>query len=81
LKTSPTPTVHIGQWQTLTLRVTNSASATPHIQAWVDGLVAADFVDISVHQRNSPQLASGYIGLYDEDSLVNFGDLSMTPPS
>ncbi|PWU81637.1 MAG: hypothetical protein DLM72_05960 [Candidatus Nitrosopolaris wilkensis] len=81
LKTSPTPTVHIGQWQTLTLRVTNSVSATPHIQVWVDGLVAADFVDNSIHQRNSPQLASGYIGLYDEDSLVNFDDVSMTPSS
>ena len=81
LKTTPTPTVHIGQWQTLTLRVTNSASATPHIQVWVGGLLAADFVDNSTHQPNSPQLASGYIGLYDEDSLVNFDDVSMTPPS
>ena len=40
LKATSTPTVHIGQWQTLTLRVTNSASATPHIQVWVDGRVA-----------------------------------------
>jgi hypothetical protein len=43
LKTTPTSTVYIGQWQTLTPRVTNPASAAPHIQVWVDGLVAADF--------------------------------------
>jgi hypothetical protein len=79
LKTTSTPTVHLGQWQTLTLRVTNSASATPHIQVWVDGLVAADFVDNSIHQPNSRQLASGYMGLYDEDSIVNFDDVSIYP--
>ena len=79
LKTLSTPTVHIGQWQTLSLRVTNSASGTPHIQVWVNGLVGTDFVDNSIHQPNSRQLASGYMGLYDEDSIVNFDDVSIYP--
>jgi hypothetical protein len=78
LKTTSIPTVHIGQWQKLTLRVTNSAFNTPHIQVWVDGVVAADFVDNSIHQPNSPQLATGYMGMYDEDSITNFDDVSVT---
>jgi hypothetical protein len=45
LSTNSNFPVKIGQWQALTLRVTNSASGTPHIQAWVDGLLAADFID------------------------------------
>jgi hypothetical protein len=72
--------VKIGQWQTVTLRVTNSASGTPHIQAWVDGLLAADFID-NFSQRNSPQMASGAMGLYCEDSLVNFDNIEITPLS
>jgi acylphosphatase len=58
LKTTSTPTVHLGQWQKLTLRVTNSAFNKPHIQVWVDGLIAADFVDNTVHQPNSPRLGA-----------------------
>ena len=80
LLTTSTPTVHIGQWQKLTLRVTNSASNMPRIQVWVDGVVAADFVDNSIHQPNSPQLATGYMGMYDEDSITNFDDVSVTYP-
>jgi hypothetical protein len=81
LQTTSTPTVHLGQWQKLTLKVTNSASNTPHIQVWVDGVVAADFVDNSIHQPNSSQLASGHMGLYDEDSVTNFDDVYVTPLS
>ena len=72
--------VKIGQWQTLTLRVTNSASGTPHIQAWVDGLLAADFIDNS-SQPNSPQMASGAMGLYSEDAFVNIDSVDITPLS
>jgi hypothetical protein len=81
LKTTSSPTVHIGQWQKLTLRVTNSAFNTPHIQVWVDGLLAADFVDNSIHQPNSSQISSGFMGMYDEDSITNFDDVSVTPLS
>jgi hypothetical protein len=81
LQTTSTPTVHLGQWQKLTLKVTNSASNTPHIQVWVDGVIAADFVDNSIHQPNSSQLASGHMGLYDEDSVTNFDDVYVTPLS
>jgi hypothetical protein len=71
----------LGQWQVLTLRVTNSASGTPHIQVWVDGMVAANFIDNTKGQPNSPRMASGYMGLYNEDSLVNFDDVYVTPLS
>jgi hypothetical protein len=73
--------VKLGQWQTITLRVTNSASDTPHIKVWVNGVKAADFVDNKIHQPNSPQLSRGYIGLYCEDSLVNFDNVNIVPLS
>ena len=71
--------VKLGQWQTITLRVTNSASGTPHIKVWVNGVKAADFVDKKIHQPNSPQLSRGYVGLYCEDSLVNFDNVKINP--
>lgn len=77
---NPNFPVQLGQWQELTLRVTNSASGTPHIQVWVAGNLAADFIDNSIHQPNSPTLSSGYMGLYDEDSVTNFDDVSVSAP-
>jgi hypothetical protein len=71
--------VKLGQWQTITLSVTNSASGTPHIKVWVNGVKAAEFVDKTIHQPNSPQLSSGSVGLYCEDSLVNFDNVKITP--
>lgn len=71
------PKVKLGQWQTMTLSVTNSASGTPHIKVWVNGVKAADFVDKKIHQPNSPQMSSGYVGLYNEDSLVNFDNVKI----
>jgi hypothetical protein len=71
--------VKLGQWQTITLRVTNSASGTPHIKVWVNGVKAADFVDKKIHQPNSPQLSRGYVGLYCEDSLANFDNVKINP--
>jgi hypothetical protein len=73
------PKAKLGQWQTITLRVTNSASGKPHIKVWVNGVKAADFVDKKIHQPNSPQLSSGYAGLYNEDSLVNFDNVKINP--
>jgi hypothetical protein len=72
------PKVKFGQWQTLTLSVTNSASGAPHIKAWINGVKAADFIDNKVHQPNSSQLASG---LYNEDALVKFDNVSVNPVS
>jgi len=71
------PKVKLNQWQTITLRVTGSATNKPHIKVWVDGDKAADFVDKIIHQPNSPQMSGGYIGLYNEDSLVSFNNVKI----
>jgi hypothetical protein len=76
LVTSPQPTVTIGHWQTITIQHENSSSGTPHIQIWVDGVKAADIVD-NRSQRNSPQMSGGFIGLYNEDSRVNFDNVNI----
>lgn len=73
------PKVKFDQWQTVTIRVVNSASGTPHITVWVDGLLATDFVDNSIHQPNSSKLEAGVMGLYNEDSFVNFDNVSVRP--
>jgi len=69
--------VKLGQWQAITVRVTNSASDTPHIKVWINGVKAADFVDKKIHQPNSPQLSRGYVGLYCEDSVANFDNVKI----
>jgi hypothetical protein len=69
------PKVKLGQWQTITIRHEGSGSGTPHIQVWVDGVKAADFVDDQT--PNSYKMSSGYLGLYNEDSIVNFDNVSL----
>ncbi|MGB7956334.1 MAG: DUF1080 domain-containing protein [Candidatus Nitrosopolaris sp.] len=69
------PKVKLGQWQTITIRHEDSNSGTPHIQVWVDGVKAADFVDDQI--PNSYKMSSGYLGLYNEDSNVNFDNVSL----
>jgi hypothetical protein len=75
----PHPKVKLDKWQTITIRVTDSASGTPHIKVWVDGLVAEEFTDNSIHQPNSPKLAAGAMGMYNEDSFVNFDNVTIIP--
>jgi hypothetical protein len=69
------PKVKLGQWQTITIRHEGSRSGTPHIQVWVDGVKAADFVDNET--LNSYKMSSGYLGLYTEDAKVNFDNVSL----
>jgi len=71
------PKVKLDQWQTITLSVKGSATHKPHIKVWVDGDKVADFVDKKIHQPNSLQLSRGYIGLYNEDSLVAFDNVKI----
>lgn len=79
LVTNSAPKLTVGVWNNYKLRVTNSASNTPRIQIWVDGNVAVDFIDNSIHQPNSAALQNGYIGFYCEDSVINFDDVYITP--
>jgi Domain of Unknown Function (DUF1080) len=77
LVTTSTPKVKLGQWQTVTIRHEGSSTGTPHIQVWVDGIKAADFIDNKI--RNSYKMSSGYMGLYNEDSRVNFENVYISP--
>jgi Domain of Unknown Function (DUF1080) len=71
------PKVKLGQWQTVTIRHEGSSTGTPHIQVWVDGIKAADFIDNKI--PNSYKMSSGYMGLYNEDSRVNFDNVNIGP--
>jgi hypothetical protein len=75
LVTTYSPRVKIGQWQTITIRHEGSSTGMPHIQVWVDGIKAADFIDNQI--RNSIKMSSGYVGLYNEDSRVNFDNVNI----
>jgi len=44
-----------------------------HITVWLNGIKYVDFVDKTM----SAQLASGSVGMYCEDALVNFANLSI----
>ena len=66
-------TVKLGQWQHIKIR--HEGSTTPHIQVWVDGVKAADFVDNQ--PVSSSTLSSGYMGLYNEDAKANFDNVNI----
>jgi Domain of Unknown Function (DUF1080) len=67
------PKAKLGQWQTVTIRHEGSGTGNPHIQVWADGIKAADLVDNKI--PNSNKMSSGYMGLYNEDSSVNFDNI------
>jgi hypothetical protein len=46
------------------------------MQVWFVGVKSATFID-NISQPNSPQMSSGSIGLYNEDSRVNFDNRSI----
>ena len=69
--------VELGHWQTVTIRHEGSSTGTPHIKVWVDGVKAADFGDNKIN--NSYKMSSGYIGLYNEDAMVNFDNVNIIP--
>jgi hypothetical protein len=69
-------TLKMGQWQHIVLRVTGVGGN--HIEVWVDGIKAIDFVDTT---SSSSQILSGAMGLYDEDALVHFDNVVITPLS
>jgi hypothetical protein len=64
------PKAKLGQWQTVTIRHEGSCTGNPHIQVWVDGVKAAGLVDNNT--PSSYKMPSGYMGLYNEDSRVNY---------
>jgi hypothetical protein len=66
-------TVKLGQWQHIKIR--HEGSTTPHIQVWVDGVKAADFIDNQ--PVSSSTLSSGYMGLYNEDAKANFDNVNI----
>ncbi len=74
---TPSSAVKLGQWQHIKIR--HEGSTTPHIQVWVDGVKAADFVDNQ--PLSSSTLSSGYMGLYNEDAKVNFDNVNINPLS
>jgi hypothetical protein len=77
LITAPTPVVQFGHWYDISITVTGSSTLTPRIQITMDGVKLIDYVDNRV--PNSHQLMSGYMTMYDEDALVWFDDVNITP--
>jgi hypothetical protein len=71
LFTESSPSTKIGQYQTIRVKVTNSASNTPRIQVWADGVLATDYTDNTKYQPNTAALSAGHMGVYCEDSVVN----------
>jgi glucose/arabinose dehydrogenase len=66
LYTSEEPTLELGDWSNWQINVIGN-----EIRIAVNGTEVVDFTDTSM----SPQLASGSIGLYDEDALVAFDNV------
>ncbi len=66
LYTANSPKLTIGQWSTWRINVVGN-----HIIIYVDGVKAVDYIDSTM----SNQLKSGSIGMYNEDSNVNFDNI------
>ena len=69
LATSGSPTYAVGAWHTVRVRQVGNV-----MTVWADGTQLTTFTD------NERPYASGTLGLYNEDSLVHFDDVSVTTP-
>lgn len=78
VQTPSSPTVKIGQYQNLSITQTNYNTATPHIKCVVDGSTILDFDDTAVPNDANLQ-KGGFIGLYCEDSRVQFRNVQISP--
>lgn len=76
--TPSTPTVKIGSYQNLSITQTNFNTSTPHIKCVVDGSTILDFDDTAVPNDVNLQ-HGGFIGLYNEDSRVQFRNVNISP--
>jgi len=69
LKTSSSPTYAVGSWHTVRVRQVANV-----ITVWADGTQLTTFTD------SERPYATGTLGLYNEDSLVHFDDVTVTAP-
>ena len=72
LKTASAPKVQLGTWNHIKI-----SSIGKHTSVWVDGTKVIDMDDPSY---NSAQMASGSVGLYNEDASVGFDNVRIGPP-
>jgi hypothetical protein len=69
LRTGSSPTYAVGSWHALRVRQVGNV-----ITVWADGAQLTSFTD------NERPYTSGHLGLYDEDSVAHFDDVSVTAP-
>ena len=60
--------LYIGNWQHVRINMIDN-----HIRVWVNGSKIIDIIDTNMRDA----LKKGYIGLYDEDALVKFDNISI----
>ena len=72
LKTASAPKVQLGTWNHIKI-----SSIGKHTSVWVDGMKVIDMDDPSY---NNAQMASGSVGLYNEDASVGFDNVRIGPP-
>ena len=69
LRTGSSPTYAVGSWHTVRMRQVGNV-----ITAWADGVQIASFTD------TERPYSTGSVGLYDEDSLTHFDDVTVSQP-
>jgi hypothetical protein len=75
------PSIKYNTWQNWEIMVTGTATGTPRIQIWIDGVKALDYTDDdpSMPRNSATMLSGGSIVLYCEDSVVAFDNVSINP--
>jgi hypothetical protein len=75
------PSIKPNTWQNWRIMVTGTATGTPNIQIWIDGVQALNYTDNdpSMPRNSATMLNGGSIVLYCEDSDVAFDNVSINP--
>lgn len=77
LVTNNTPDIRIGTWQKWRIKVTGTATGTPTIQVWVDGVQLCNYVDNKPPLNSEKMKRQGPIVLYTEDAAVGFDNVKI----
>jgi hypothetical protein len=75
------PSIKYNTWQNWRIMVTGTATGTPNIKIWIDGVQALNYTDNdpSIPRNSATMSNGGSIVLYCEDSDVAFDNVNIKP--
>jgi F5/8 type C domain/3-keto-disaccharide hydrolase len=75
------PSIKYNTWQKWRIMVTGTATGTPTIQIWLDGVLVINYTDNkpSIPRNSATMLQGGSIVLYNENSIAAYDNVNINP--